>query len=95
MRLVARAAQVWHKAGYRHEYAMALAESADTDVQLAALGVLDAVGAKPLASLVRNLLRRLGVTRSIGDGRYSYPLGGPGPRPGAGPLTAAIVGWLR
>jgi hypothetical protein len=50
----ARRAQVWHKAGYRHEYAMALAESADTDDQLAVLGVLDALGAKPAHSQRRS-----------------------------------------
>jgi DNA-binding CsgD family transcriptional regulator/tetratricopeptide (TPR) repeat protein len=55
------AAEIWRKAGCRYEHAAALAESPDPDDQLAALAALDALGAEPLARLVRSRLRDLGV----------------------------------
>jgi DNA-binding CsgD family transcriptional regulator/tetratricopeptide (TPR) repeat protein len=57
------AAEVWRVAGYRYECAAALAESPDTGDQLAALALLDALGAEPRARLVRARLKRLGVAR--------------------------------
>jgi DNA-binding CsgD family transcriptional regulator len=57
------AADAWRAAGCRYEYAAALAESPETDDQLAALAVLDALGAQPLARLVRARLKTLGVAR--------------------------------
>jgi DNA-binding NarL/FixJ family response regulator len=55
------AAAAWQAAGYPYEHAAALAESPDPQDRLAALAQLDALGAKPLAWLVRAGLRRLGV----------------------------------
>jgi DNA-binding CsgD family transcriptional regulator/tetratricopeptide (TPR) repeat protein len=57
------AAEVWRVAGYRYEHAVALAESPEAGDQLAALAVLDALGAEPLARLVRARLKTLGVAR--------------------------------
>jgi DNA-binding CsgD family transcriptional regulator/tetratricopeptide (TPR) repeat protein len=57
------AAQSWLVAGCRYEYAMSLAMSPQADDQMAALAVLDALGAEPLARLVRASLRELGVAR--------------------------------
>jgi DNA-binding CsgD family transcriptional regulator/tetratricopeptide (TPR) repeat protein len=57
------AADVWLAAGCRYEYAAALAESPEPGDVLAALGELDALGAEPLARLVRARLRDLGVAR--------------------------------
>jgi DNA-binding CsgD family transcriptional regulator len=57
------AAERWRAAGCRYEHAAALAESPDSDDQLAALAMLDALGAEPLARLVRARLKRLGVAR--------------------------------
>jgi len=57
------AAEAWHAAGYRYEYAVALAESPEPDDQLAALALLDALSAEPLARLVRARLKDLGVAR--------------------------------
>ncbi len=57
------AADVWRAAGCRYEYAAALAESPDTTVQLAALAVLNTLGAGPLGRLIRARLRSLGVAR--------------------------------
>jgi DNA-binding NarL/FixJ family response regulator len=54
---------VWRAAGCRYEYAAALAGSPDVDDRLAALAVLDSLGAAPLARLVRAGLKDLGVTR--------------------------------
>jgi len=56
------AATAWRAAGYPYEHAAALAESPDPRDRLAALAELDAVGAGPLARLVRAGLRELGVT---------------------------------
>jgi DNA-binding NarL/FixJ family response regulator len=55
------AAAAWRAAGYPYEHAAALAESPDPQDRLAALAELDALGAAPLARLVRAGLRRLGV----------------------------------
>jgi DNA-binding CsgD family transcriptional regulator len=55
------AAAAWQAAGYPYEHAAALAESPDAQDRLAALAELDALGAAPLARLVRAGLRRLGV----------------------------------
>jgi DNA-binding CsgD family transcriptional regulator/tetratricopeptide (TPR) repeat protein len=57
------AAEAWRAAGYRYEHAAALAESPDADDQLAALAILDSLGAEPLAGLVRARLKTLGVSR--------------------------------
>jgi DNA-binding CsgD family transcriptional regulator/tetratricopeptide (TPR) repeat protein len=57
------AAEAWHSAGFRYEYAAALAESPEIDDQLAALAILDALGARPLTRLVRARLKNLGVAR--------------------------------
>jgi DNA-binding CsgD family transcriptional regulator/tetratricopeptide (TPR) repeat protein len=57
------AAEVWRAAGCRYEHAAALAESPETDDQLAALAILDTLGAEPLARLVRARLKSLGVAR--------------------------------
>jgi DNA-binding CsgD family transcriptional regulator/energy-coupling factor transporter ATP-binding protein EcfA2 len=56
------AAAAWQAAGYPYEHAAALAESPDPQDRLAALAELDALGAAPLARLVRAGLRRLGIT---------------------------------
>jgi DNA-binding CsgD family transcriptional regulator len=56
-----RAAAAWQVAGCPYEHAAALAESPDPQDRLAALAELDALGAAPLARLVRAGLRRLGV----------------------------------
>jgi len=55
------AAAAWQAAGYPYEHAAALAESPDPQDRLAALAELDALGAAPLARLVRAGLRRLGI----------------------------------
>jgi DNA-binding NarL/FixJ family response regulator len=57
------AADAWLAAGCRYDYAAALAESPEPADVLAALGELDALGAEPLARLVRARLRDLGVAR--------------------------------
>jgi DNA-binding NarL/FixJ family response regulator len=57
------AAAAWEAAGYPYEHAAALAESPDVPQLLTALGMLDELGAAPLATLVRRRLRALGVTR--------------------------------
>lgn len=57
------AADVWRLGGHRYEYAMALAESGDTDTLLVALEELDGLGARPLAAITRQRLRDLGVTQ--------------------------------
>ncbi|MFJ9246775.1 ATP-binding protein [Streptomyces sp. NPDC101776] len=58
-----RAADLWERAGCPYEHAAALAESPDPADKLAALARLDALGADPLAHLVRAELRDLGVRR--------------------------------
>ncbi|GAA1369584.1 helix-turn-helix transcriptional regulator [Streptomyces beijiangensis] len=57
------AAEAWHAAGCPYERASALADSPDPEDKLAALTGLDALGAEPLARLVRAELRALGVRR--------------------------------
>jgi len=57
------AAAAWEAAGCPYEQAAALAESPDPEHLLTALGMLDDLGAKPLATLVRGRLRELGVAR--------------------------------
>ncbi|MFE9768392.1 ATP-binding protein [Streptomyces sp. NPDC005808] len=57
------AARLWQAAGCPYEHAAALAESPDLDDKLSALAELDALGAEPLAHLIRGELRALGVRR--------------------------------
>jgi DNA-binding CsgD family transcriptional regulator/tetratricopeptide (TPR) repeat protein len=57
------AAGLWEAAGCPYEHAAALAESPEPDDLLTALGILDELGATPLATLVRGRLRALGTTR--------------------------------
>ena len=57
------AAAAWEAAGCRYEHAAALAESPGPDDLLTALGILDELGATPLATLVRGRLRAIGTTR--------------------------------
>ena len=57
------AAAVWQAAGGRYEQALALTQSPDPPDLLAALAVLDDLGARPLAARVRTRLRALGVAR--------------------------------
>jgi DNA-binding NarL/FixJ family response regulator len=57
------AAAAWQEAGCPYEHAAALAESPDAGDLLAALGIADELGAKPLAALVRGRLRSQGVAR--------------------------------
>jgi DNA-binding CsgD family transcriptional regulator/tetratricopeptide (TPR) repeat protein len=57
------AAEAWARAGCPYERAAALAESQHPDQLLTALGLLDELGARPLAARVRARLRELGVTR--------------------------------
>ncbi|WP_406481503.1 AAA family ATPase [Streptomyces sp. NBC_01615] len=57
------AAHIWAAAGCPYEQAAALAESPDPEDKLTALAALDALGAEPLARLVRGELRALGMRR--------------------------------
>jgi DNA-binding CsgD family transcriptional regulator/energy-coupling factor transporter ATP-binding protein EcfA2 len=57
------AAAAWRAAGFPYEHAAALAESPDPRDRLAPLAELDALGAAPLARLVRAGLGELGVAR--------------------------------
>ena len=57
------AAELWKAAGCPYEHAAALAESPEPGDLLAALGILDELGATPLATLVRGRLRALGTSR--------------------------------
>jgi DNA-binding CsgD family transcriptional regulator/tetratricopeptide (TPR) repeat protein len=57
------AAALWAAAGCPYEHAAALAESPEPGDLLTALGILDELGATPLATLVRGRLRALGTTR--------------------------------
>jgi DNA-binding CsgD family transcriptional regulator/tetratricopeptide (TPR) repeat protein len=82
------AASAWARAGCPYERAAALAESGDPDQLLTALGVLDELGARPLAARVRARLRELGVTR-VPRGPLEETRGNP-----AG-LTARQVDVLR
>ena len=82
------AAEAWARAGCPYERAAALAESQDPDQLLIALGLLDELGARPLAGRVRARLRELGVTR-VPRGPLEETRGNP-----AG-LTARQVDVLR
>jgi DNA-binding CsgD family transcriptional regulator/tetratricopeptide (TPR) repeat protein len=57
------AAAAWAAAGSPYEQAAALAQSPDREPLLAALEILDDLGARPLAALVRGELRARGVSR--------------------------------
>ena len=57
------AAAAWERIGDPYERALELAESGEVQPTLEALRVLDALGAKPAARLVRVRLRGLGVQR--------------------------------
>ena len=57
------AAMLWESAGCPYEQATALSESHDPEHMLTALGMLDELAAKPLATKVRRRLRTLGVAR--------------------------------
>ncbi|HEX6932942.1 MAG TPA: AAA family ATPase [Streptosporangiaceae bacterium] len=57
------AAEFWEAAGCPYEHAAVLAESPEPGDLLAALGILDELGATPLATLVRGRLRALGTPR--------------------------------
>ena len=57
------AAELWEAAGCPYEHAAALAESPEPDDLLTSLGILDELGATPLATLVRGRLRALGTPR--------------------------------
>jgi len=82
------AAALWEAAGCPYEHAAALAESQDPQHLLTALGMLDELAAKPLATKVRRRLRALGVTR-IPRG----PLTGTRVNPAG--LTGRQIGVLR
>jgi ATP/maltotriose-dependent transcriptional regulator MalT len=82
------AAEAWARAGCPYERAAALAESQDPEQMLIALGLLDELGARPLAARVRARLRELGVTR-VPRGPLEETRGNP-----AG-LTARQVDVLR
>ena len=56
-----RAAEMWHEAGAPYHEAVALSESPDDVDRLAALEILDRIGAVPLARRVRAELRERGV----------------------------------
>ncbi|MEV3861100.1 AAA family ATPase [Streptomyces sp. NPDC050095] len=58
-----KAARLWQEAGCPYERAQALAESPDPADKVRALAALDALGAAPLARLVRAELRGLGMRR--------------------------------
>jgi DNA-binding CsgD family transcriptional regulator len=57
------AAAAWESAGCPYEQAAALADSDDPQDLLTALGTLDELGARPLATVVRRRLRALGMSR--------------------------------
>ena len=82
------AAAAWAAAGCPYEQAAALAESPDPADLLTALGLLDDLGARPLATRVRGRLRALGITH-IPRG----PLGGTRANPAG--LTARQIDVLR
>jgi len=57
------AALAWERAGYPYESAAALAQTGEQADALAALSVLDGLGADPLATCIRQTLRASGTTR--------------------------------
>ena len=63
------AAAAWEAAGCPYEHAAALAESPEPDDLLTALGILDELGATPLATLVRKRLRASGTRPVFRAGR--------------------------
>src|SRR4029450_2549163 len=72
------AAAPWRAVGCPYEHAAALAESPDPQDRLAALAQLDALGAAPLARLVRGGLRPRGgahVPRGPVDATRQNPAG--------------------
>lgn len=71
------AADAWEEIGCPYERALALVDSDQPDALLEALQILDRLGAAPAARLVRNRLRKLGVS--------SVPRG-PRPETRANPL---------
>ena len=82
------AAAAWAAAGVRYEQAAALADSDRPADLLTALGILDDLGAGPLATRVRGRLKALGVTH-VPRG----PLGGTRANPAG--LTARQLDVLR
>jgi DNA-binding CsgD family transcriptional regulator/tetratricopeptide (TPR) repeat protein len=58
-----QAAAAWERAGCPYEHALALSHSPEPADLLAALSILDGIGALPLARIVRERLRDLGVAR--------------------------------
>ena len=82
------AAAAWAAAGVRYEQAAALADSGRPADLLTALGILDDLGAGPLATRVRGRLKALGVTH-VPRG----PLGGTRANPAG--LTARQLDVLR
>ncbi|HEX6520796.1 MAG TPA: helix-turn-helix transcriptional regulator [Streptosporangiaceae bacterium] len=57
------AADAWLSEGDRYEHAVELAESGQVEPTLKAWTILDGLGARPAAAIVRSRLRDLGVTR--------------------------------
>jgi DNA-binding CsgD family transcriptional regulator len=57
------AAEAWERLGDPYERALELAESGEVAPTLEAYAVLDQLGARPAAEVVRRRLRRLGVNR--------------------------------
>ena len=57
------AAAAWLSEGDPYEHAIELAESGQVEPTLEALTMLDGLGAKPAAAIVRSRLRGLGVSR--------------------------------
>jgi DNA-binding CsgD family transcriptional regulator len=56
------AAAAWEEIGCPYEQALALADGDVSEPLLGALAILDGMGARPLAALVRRKLRRMGVS---------------------------------
>ncbi len=82
------ASTAWERLGMPYEQALALAESTDEDALRAALGILDRLGAGPLAAIVRRRLRERGarnVPRGPNESTRANPAG----------LTAREVEVLR
>ncbi|MEV6634967.1 AAA family ATPase [Actinoplanes sp. NPDC051470] len=65
----AEGAAGWVAAGMPYEQAAALAQSEDPELWIAALPLLDRLGALPLGRAVRRRLRRQGIRASRGPGR--------------------------
>ena len=69
------AAGAWDEIGCPYEVGMALADGS-TDAKLAALGIFDSLGARPIANRVRSQLREMGV-ESIPRGPTKETLANP------------------